>query len=787
MAKTGAGGYRAYSLRVARQRIEQGGGDWRKASSEVLKLAGINRVEGFVYDETHEDLILVGHQEAGRAELTLDDLVVALRARFRYGQWPLVSIDPTPDTPKTQMQHVRYEGGIEGTAFGRALYEADYKLKEVSFGLAESGVPGIRIPWDALVQEADNGRSIPFDEWCSRFWFYPVNPRVTVREGVCEVRGLKIGVFTEVLSGKLHGNDIKDASSFKFPTNEAFAADISEWYESLCEHQPWWNLLRGLQELVALSAALESLESRPDLTWWLDDYRLATEQTPKQVACLRRGNQYFRFEGGVHLTALALRLNAGDVTALREAVFYARPRLETLSWDFVVAEWVVSTTGATDRAKQSEMEISEHELASLLAQGTFLLERQRNVDAVSIFDTVLGIMPNCVEAFHNKGSALYELGRYQEALECCDRVVQLAPGLVEGYNNRGRVYCALREYRKAIDDLDHALRIDPHHISAYVNRAAAYSESGLSVDKAMHDFDQALALDANCVPAVYGKGNLYCKELGDYERGITEFNNAIAMDPTCSNAYISRGTAYITGRRDFRHAIDDFNMAIDLNPTCAVAYRNRGQIYAEALNDYERALVDLNKAVQYGDLESYCARGNTFCLLGQLDQAIQDFDSLLQQYPGHAGAHIGRGIAFKRKGDVERARADYLEAIRLDPAASDAYANLGSLCADIGDHSQALDWYGKALQFDSNQAECHANYAVSLFALGRYRDARESLDRAIAMNPKEAAWYYNRAVVLFQEGEYQKSLEDVRESKRLGYVSDGRLEAALTRTLRISP
>ncbi|MBM3501171.1 MAG: hypothetical protein FJX74_21165, partial [Armatimonadetes bacterium] len=112
--------YTAFSLKVAQQRIEAAGQGWREREPEVLSLGGITRVEGFVYDQPNVDLILVGDQDETRADLTLDDLVVALRARFIYGEWPLVSIDPTPDTLQTEMLNVRWEGGIQDTALGLA-------------------------------------------------------------------------------------------------------------------------------------------------------------------------------------------------------------------------------------------------------------------------------------------------------------------------------------------------------------------------------------------------------------------------------------------------------------------------------------------------------------------------------------------------------------------------------------------------------------------------------------------------------------------------------------------
>jgi hypothetical protein len=136
--------YTAFSLKVAQQRIEKSGANWRQREPEVLNLGGINKVEGFVYDTTAKDLILVGDHESDRATLTLDDLVVALRARFRYNEWPLVSIDPVPETKTTQMQRVRFEGGIENTAFGQAMYDADYRLKQMGMGFVEPGIAGLK-------------------------------------------------------------------------------------------------------------------------------------------------------------------------------------------------------------------------------------------------------------------------------------------------------------------------------------------------------------------------------------------------------------------------------------------------------------------------------------------------------------------------------------------------------------------------------------------------------------------------------------------------------------------
>jgi hypothetical protein len=76
--------YTAFSLKIAQQRIERAGQNWRKKESGVFNLGGINKVHGFVCDAKTGDLILVDEHGEVRAPLTLDDLVVALRVRFHY-------------------------------------------------------------------------------------------------------------------------------------------------------------------------------------------------------------------------------------------------------------------------------------------------------------------------------------------------------------------------------------------------------------------------------------------------------------------------------------------------------------------------------------------------------------------------------------------------------------------------------------------------------------------------------------------------------------------------------
>jgi tetratricopeptide (TPR) repeat protein len=582
--------YVAFSLGVARQRIERAGEGWREKEPEIVSLAGINKVEGFVYDTAGGDLILVGEHEEGRAPLTLDDLVVALRARFRYNQWPLVSIDPTPDTKKTEMQHVRFEGGIDETAFGQALYEADYRLKEMGMGLKLPGIVGLKTYWDRSVEEAESETLVGRREVNSRFWFYPINPYVVVREGVCVVRGLKVGVFTEVMGVKIDGKAVEDLEAFKVEKADAFASDVSTRFEDLCKTQLPFNRLRGLQELVAVSKALEEMSygytggEKPDLAWWLEKYPLAKVETPKETSVLRRKYErqrgWFEVSGGVHLTALAMRLNAGDVKALREAVLKMRPVPESLKWEFVAGEWLVSVEPG---------QVKPEDVALLFQQAVFLHQQGRYKDAVALYDHVLTIAPDLEVAYQARALCHYYSRDYDRAVQDYDRAITLDPDRPHVYNNRGVARYRKGDREGAIADFTKAIGTNPTESAAYNNRGVTRfdllgtetNQEAFAREVAMRilpDLDEAIRILPNCAALYSNRGVVY---LSLWERlgGIIRFD----------------GNEVPTGNGWFGLALRDFRQAIALDPLFHAAYANRAAAYWTAGLD-ELAIADMHVA-----------------------------------------------------------------------------------------------------------------------------------------------------------------------------------------------
>jgi len=612
--------YTAFSLKVAEEKIKQLGDDWRTKEPDIFNLGRINKVEGFVYDEKNQDLILVGTHEDGRAEITLDDLVVALRTRFRYGEWPLVSIDPTPDTPKTQMQFVRFEGGIQNTAFGQSLFDADYRLKQMGMGLEQPGITGFLTYWDRRVKEAESA----IYDVNSQFLFNPMPPHVAVREGVCVVRGLMVGVSSKVLSAKINGKPIEDIKLFKDDIADAFANDVSARFEELCRTQPLFNRLMGLIELVALSDALKKLEERPNINWWIIEYPLLVIDTPKETKVLKRiydsKRPGFEISGKLELTAMALRLNAGDVNALRDAVLLVRPQPNALIWEFVAADWIIPI---------GEGQVKPEDIAPLFQQAYFLGEQERWSDALTLYEQVLKLDPNLAEAWSNKGAALGNLGRYEEAIRCFDRANEINPNYAEAWSNKGAALEKIGRYEEAIRCFDRAIEINPNLAEAWTGKGGALGNLG-RYDESISCCDRAIEINPNLATAWRNKGAAL-GSLGRYKEEIRCCDRAIEINPNYAEAWSNKGTALGSLGRD-DEAIGCFDRAIEIKPNLAGAWYNKG--------------------VALGSL-------------GRYEEAIRCYDRAIEIKPNYAGAWYNKGAALYCLKRYSEARKAFEKAVSL--------------------------------------------------------------------------------------------------------------------------
>lgn len=95
----------------------------------------------------------------------------------------------------------------------------------------------------------------------------------------------------------------------------------------------------------------------------------------------------------------------------------------------------------------------------------------------------------------------------------------------------------------------------------------------------------------------------------------------------------------------------------------------------EILNDVESDIQQTGEAIRATDEAAlatyYLDRGDEYRNRGDYEQAITNYDKVIELDPNYALAYKKRGSVYSKQGNYEQALVDYQHYLELDPNASD--------------------------------------------------------------------------------------------------------------------
>jgi len=300
---------RKVSLNRLEKALEKHLADGRKPTDDMLRLAGLTRVQHvFLYPETG-DIVIAGPAEGwvtdltgrvlgmttGRPIVELQDLVVALRAFPPGGRGARqigCSIDATPEglarmqaflrSVGTQadpsnpnytdqivnglrtslgLQKVRIDGIPADTHFAQVMVEADYRMKLVGIGL-EEGVLGVTSYLDMLKA----ARQTPALNVLR--WWFTLNYRgisASAARDAFELRGQGVKVLSE--------NELLNELGERVHTGAAdtltseFAQQFTQHFPELSARYPVYAELRNVFDLALVAAVIRGQQLDEKVGW----------------------------------------------------------------------------------------------------------------------------------------------------------------------------------------------------------------------------------------------------------------------------------------------------------------------------------------------------------------------------------------------------------------------------------------------------------------------------------------------------------------------------------------
>jgi tetratricopeptide (TPR) repeat protein len=291
---------------------------------------------------------------------------------------------------------------------------------------------------------------------------------------------------------------------------------------------------------------------------------------------------------------------------------------------------------------------------------------------------------------------------------------------------RGSLYSDKSDFEHAIQDLDEAVRLDPLNAQTYFGRAQMF-------------FDKTV--------------NGGTSE--DTYQAIANYREAIRLQPPPSvlaiMAYHNREHVY----HDEPLAIADYSVEISLYPQSFLPWQYRGSAFIET-GEYARAVVDLTQAIKLapGEDWSYLRRATAHQKGREYDEAIKDYtvglkvaDKNKNTTPAYlAQFYRGRGDSYDAVGDVANALADYDRAIRLEPDNADGWNERCWARARQGQLRDALTDCNQAIQLKPDYALALDSRGLVYLKMGDFDKSIGDYDAAIKAMPRLASSLYGRGV-----------------------------------------
>ncbi len=151
---------------------------------------------------------------------------------------------------------------------------------------------------------------------------------------------------------------------------------------------------------------------------------------------------------------------------------------------------------------------------------------------------------------------------------------------------------------------------------------------------------------------------------------------------------------------------------------------------AEALAILEPLVAE---APDNADIRTQCGMARQD--LGDLDQAMIDFDSALARAPRNALALLYRGNLLTQTQRAVQAVADYQRLLEIAPGYDEAWFRLGSALWQLERFDEALASYGRALALNPGRFGAAFNRGTILLKLERYDEALAAFETARELAP----------------------------------------------------
>lgn len=379
------------------------------------------------------------------------------------------------------------------------------------------------------------------------------------------------------------------------------------------------------------------------------------------------------------------------------------------------------------KAEDLESADSPSKISTRLNIGT-LFQEQKNYDkALLVYNSILVMYPDNMQANLYKAQCLEAQGKTADAIESYEKVLSLDPT-----NN---------DIREEIVNLKRN-SMTPDDLLAYV-------EKNTQVDKSMVDIMYDYALD-------YHKKN-------DYDNAIKFYRGVLKCDPNKADAYTNIALCY-AAQKDYKSASDILADAKKRFPTNKTVSDTLSKIKvattdesiqsaydAYSKNDYKQAL-DLYLAITPATVDSMLGVAASYQGLKDNNNALIYYQKAFALSPNNSDIAYSIGVLYAAKNDIYNAKNYLQKSVTINPNNKNAQEALADIKAAT--------------------SQTQVQKGADLLGKGKYLEAMKALDQAIIDNTKNSDAYYYRGMVYDAQNKRQLAIGDYKKAIQIDSTLD---------------
>jgi predicted O-linked N-acetylglucosamine transferase (SPINDLY family) len=193
----------------------------------------------------------------------------------------------------------------------------------------------------------------------------------------------------------------------------------------------------------------------------------------------------------------------------------------------------------------------------------------------------------------------------------------------------------------------------------------------------------------------------------------------------------------------------------------AAQCHRRGQLQ-EAEQIYQQVLQ-----MEPGHVLALHCLGVLYHQVGKRDLAIEYLGQVVRAQPDNVEASNSLGIALATADRFEEAVARYQDVLRLRPSCAEVHNNLGAALAALNKLDEAVSSYLQALRIKPDFAEAHCNLGRAYLQQRKFHEAEVSCRQALGLKPVYPKAHNSLGNVFLAQGKLEEAVSSFQQALHL--------------------